>query len=51
MGGGNTEAEKNEQNLVDHNKGNIDLGLDKIREIVGGDAAPNTEDAAAKQGS
>ncbi len=47
-GGGNTEAEKNEQNLVEHNKGNIDLDLDKIRELVGG-AGPNTEDAAANR--
>ncbi|HPG50883.1 MAG TPA: general secretion pathway protein GspK [Spirochaetota bacterium] len=43
-GGGNTEAEKNEQNLVEHNKGSIDLDLDKIRELVGG-SGPNTEDA------
>jgi type II secretory pathway component PulK len=41
LGGGNTEAEKNEQNLVDHNKGNINLDLDKIQELAG--------DAAAKK--
>ena len=35
-GGGNFEAEKNEQNIVEHNKGTVDLDLDKIREIVGG---------------
>jgi type II secretory pathway component PulK len=44
-GGGNYEAEQNEQNLVEHNKGNVELDLDKIREIVGG-TAPNTGDAA-----
>ncbi|OHD64123.1 MAG: hypothetical protein A2176_00575 [Spirochaetes bacterium RBG_13_51_14] len=42
FGGGNFEAEKNEQNLVEHNKGNISLDLDKIRELAGG-AVPNIE--------
>lgn len=39
LGGGNTEAEKHEQNLVDNNKGNVDLGLDKIEELAGEMAA------------
>ncbi len=43
LAGGNSEPEKNEQNLVDHNKGNIDLDLDKIKELAG--------DAAAKKAS
>jgi type II secretory pathway component PulK len=43
-GGGNYEAEQREPNLVEHNKGNIELDLDKIREIAGG-SAPNTGDA------
>jgi len=39
FGGGNTEAEKREQNMVDNNKGNVDLSLDKIEELAGEMAA------------
>jgi type II secretory pathway component PulK len=39
LGGGNTEAEKNEQNLVDDNKGDNDLSMDKIEEMAGESAA------------
>jgi type II secretory pathway component PulK len=39
FGGGNTEAEKREQNLVDNNKGHVDLSLDKIEELAGEMAA------------
>ncbi len=39
MGGGNTEAEKNEQNLVDNNRGDTDLSMDKIEEMAGESAA------------
>ncbi len=39
LGGGNFEAEKNEQNLVDDNKGDTDLSLDKIEELAGEPAA------------
>lgn len=39
LGGGNTEAEKNEQNLVDDNKGDVDLSVDKIEEMAGESAA------------
>ena len=46
-GGGNYEAEQREQNLVEHNKGNIELDLDKIKEIVGGNA-PKTGDTSDK---
>jgi type II secretory pathway component PulK len=42
QGGGNFQAEKNEPNLVEHNKGNIELDIDKIRELVGG-KTPNAE--------
>lgn len=33
--GGNFEAEKNEQNLVEHNKGDVDLNIDKLEELAG----------------
>lgn len=38
-GGGNIEAEKKEHNLVEHNKGNVSLDLDKIKEMAGEGAA------------
>ena len=44
FGGGNTEAEKNEQNLVDNNKGNVDLSMDKIEELAGETAAKKVSD-------
>lgn len=43
FGGGNTEAEKDEQNLVEHNKGNVDLSLDKIEELAGESAAKDVQ--------
>jgi type II secretory pathway component PulK len=43
FGGGNTEAEKREQNLVDDNKGNVDLSLDKIEELAGEATAKKEE--------
>jgi len=39
FGGGNFESEKNEQNLVEDNKGDTDLSLDKIEELAGESAA------------
>ncbi len=44
LGGGNTEAEKREQNLVDDNKGNTDLPIDKIEEMAGEKEAKKISD-------
>ncbi|MBN1496777.1 MAG: general secretion pathway protein GspK [Spirochaetes bacterium] len=44
LGGGNTEAEKNEQNLVEHNKGNIELDIDKLVELAGDSAAKKAKE-------
>jgi type II secretory pathway component PulK len=43
LGGGNFNAEKKEQNLVDNNHGDTSLGLDKLKEIMqvpGGEKIP-----------
>lgn len=44
LGGGNTVAEKREQNLVDHNKGNVSLDFDKIQEMVGSAGSREKQD-------
>ncbi|OHD69061.1 MAG: hypothetical protein A2W19_17575 [Spirochaetes bacterium RBG_16_49_21] len=45
-GGGSYNSEQKEQNLVDDNKGDTSLGMDKLREIIEG---PGLETAAEKK--